>query len=306
MEKDLRLYEGAAAALIFFGNVGLMIPYGGAKSGELTAMILAFLISVGLYYLCFKGLDIYKRQKSNKIVLYSVGVILTAFSLYVLTKTSWHFINFVSQDVLIKNHKIFTAFAFLAVCLYAFYKKPEAITKFALPGLVFVVLSVLILFLISFENFNLSHLSPAVIPKSGGFLLRSLKYLYVFFVSPMVFPVFSAFYFKKPSIKTELAGISVGMGFLVICFLSAVLTFSLGQAASLQNAYSKSISVISVGELYTRMEGIGYFVFFFSALVKTVVSAFSVKALLFTMNIKKSREITALLVAGAVLTAFLL
>ncbi|MBO4468047.1 MAG: hypothetical protein J5766_01970, partial [Clostridia bacterium] len=114
------------------------------------------------------------------------------------------------------------------------------------------------------------------------------------------------FYFKKPSLKTEIVGISVGMALLCVCFLSGILTFSPTVAAEMKDAYSKSISVISVGELFTRMEGVAYFIFFFSALIKTVVAAFSVKAILFTMGIKKSREITALLLFGTLIVSCML
>ena len=137
MNKDLSVYEGTAAALVFFGNVGLTIPYKGAKSGEFTAMIVAFFVSVLLYSLVFSGLKIYKTQQINTTVSYVIGVVLVAFCLYVCLETSRHFIDFISTEVLIKNRKTITLLAFSGVCLYAFYKNPIAITKFSAPSLVF-------------------------------------------------------------------------------------------------------------------------------------------------------------------------
>ena len=302
----MRFYEGTAAALTLFGNVGLLVPYKGAENGDFTAFVLAFFVSALAYFLCFKGLQIFKTKQINKALFYTAGIVLLAFCLVVCAETSKHFLNYVSTEVLIKNRKLYSVIAFLAVVIYALFRRPEATIKFSAPALLFIVLSVLILFLVSLSNFNPDYLSTFFVPKTPKSVLRALKYLLVCFVSPWVFTVFSAFYFKKPSFKTEFAGLGVGMLVLAVCFLSGALTFSLAEASEIRHAYPKSVSVISVGELFTRMEGIACFIFFFSALVKTVVCAFSVKALLFSMKIRKAKETAALLTAGAVIISAIL
>ncbi len=302
----MRFYEGTAAAMVLFGNIGLLIPYKGAKSGDFTVFLVAFSISVLLYFLCFKWLEKFKTKQINKALFYVAGIISVIFCLVVCAETSKHFLNYISTEVLIKNRKIYSVVAFLGIVIYALFRRPEAIVKFSAPALVFIALSVLILFLVSGNNFNADFLSSLFVPKTSKSVLRMFEYLLLCFVSPTVFAVFSAFYFKKPSLKTEIVGLGAGAVILAVCFLSGVLTFSLAEASEIRHAYPKSVSVISVGELFTRMEGIACFVFFFSALVKTVICAFSVKALLFSMKIARPKETAALLTAGAVLISAIL
>lgn len=302
----MRFYEGTAAALALFGNIGLLVPYKEAKNGDFTAFVLAFFVSVLSYYLCFKWLQQFKTKQLNRALFYTAGIILLVFCLVVCAETSKHFLNYISTEVLIKNRKIFSVIAFLAVIIYALFRRPEAIVKFSAPALIFIIFSVMILFLISLNNFNPDYISTFFVPNTSKSVLRIFKYLLLCFVSPWVFAVFSAFYFKKPSFKVEIAGFGVGMLILAFCFFSSALTFSLVEASEIMHAYPKSISVISVGELFTRMEGIACFVFFFSALVKTAVCAFSVKALLFSMKIRRPKETAALLTVGAVLVSAIL
>ena len=306
MDRDFSVYECTLSAILLFGNAGLMIPFAGAKNGEFTAMSIAFLLSVLIYGLCFRFLKLYSHRRINKVFSYFAAFLLIVFCAYICTETARHLIDFISTDVLIKNRKIYCALAFLCVCIYSLFKGPSATAKFSGPVFAFVAVFIAVLFAIAFENFELNRLSPLFLGKATDIATRTFKYWAVFFVSPIVFAVFSVFYFKKPSLKTETLGLFFGFVMLSLCFLSAALTFSLPEAAATERAYSMSISVVSVGKLFTRMEGIAYFIFFFSAVIKVAVCGFSIKALLLSMNVKQKNAITVLLIGGAIAVSYIL
>lgn len=306
LEKDLRIYEATAAALVLFGNVGLLVPFSGAVKGEFTAMVFAFLISLPVYFLCFRGVGFYKQRAENRAVRCLFGALITAFCLYVTLETSRHFIDYISTEVLIKNLKIYGAAAFLCVCLYALFKPPVATVKLSALCLAFAAVSVGALFAVSLRNFSFANLPQLLSGDALPIMTRSAKYLGMFFITPIVFAPFCVFNFEKPSLKTEISGFFVGAGLLCACFLSAALTFSLPVAAEMTHAYTMSVSVLSVGELFTRMDAFAYFMFFFSALVKVAVCGFAVKGTLAFMNVKRSGAIACLLITGAILVSYIL
>lgn len=287
-----------------FGNIALFIPYNNAVKGEYTAIIIAFLIGILVYCFAKFGIDKYENAKTNKIIIFGVGAVLIGFCMLVSIATIKHFTDYVSADVLSRNRKIFSLIGFGAVYLFAANKEKQATAKFSGIVFVFSVVSMLLLLLASLGNFETSHLKTLVMGDIVGIAKRSIKYLFYAFLFPVVFGVFSAFSFKEKNIKSEVLGLIIGFLMLSVCFFSATLTFSLSEASGMEHAYPMSISVVSVGELFTRMDGFAYFIFFLSALVKAAICGLSIKAILEKMNVKRKKAILNFLLCLSVAIAY--
>lgn len=304
LSEKQNIYKSISAAMFLFGNIALLVPYNNAKKGEFTGFILAFFVSLALYFLY---VFILKKIKTAKIGtgFYAVGIVLIFLCLFVSAVTANHYIDYISADVLIKSRKIFSLLGFGVVNIFLITKSKNTLLKFSGITFCFTVISLIILLLLSFDNLDGNNFNSLFVGNIKCIAQGSLKYLYKAFLFPFVFAVFSVFCFDNASQKNDIIGFLIGFLMLSVCFLSATLTFSLSEASAMTHAYPISISVILVGQLFTRMDGMAYFIFFFSALIKAAICGFSVKAILEKMNAKNPTAVTCLLVSLSVLVSYI-
>ncbi len=300
MTKEISFNKICLSALFLFGSVALYMPYKKAKSGELTAVLFGFALSVAAYFLWYFLAGKTLKTPKNGMVLKCLTVFFVLMCLAVNTVTAKNYTDFVSAEVLTKNLNVFTIIAFAAVCVFIMKKNTEVLTKFSLICFIFAIFVICFLFAVSFKNFKSISLKEFFCGNTEFLLKRTGIYYLKTFSYSAVFAVFSRVVFKQKQIKSDIIGLFIGLGLIVLCFLSSVLTFSLSLASDMEFSYPMSISVINVGELFTRMDGFAYFIFFFSAIIKASVCGITVKQLL--VNIK-SKNATAKAV-GLMLLSF--
>ena len=123
---------------------------------------------------------------------------------------------------------------------------------------------------------------------------------------PLALAVFSRFAFYNVSVKKDVLGLLAGFCLILICFLSAVATFTLKFASKIDYAYHMSISVVNIGELYTRMDGFAYFIFFFSALIRCSVCGLGIKMLLKKTGVKSPLKKAAFLMISSFALSYII
>lgn len=303
MGKEYSFHRISLACLFLFGNISLFVPYNNAKNGEFSSLLIALTIGILFYFVWYFFADKIYTAESGKLLsnIFCGTAIVVCLLANAITVNN--FINYISYDVLIKSLRISVVVAFLGICLYVISKTNEQIAKLSLLAFFFIISVIIILFAISFKNFEpvgLKELFCGKVVKRSGF------YLYKAFWFPIVYALFSRFAYVDKNIKNDILGNVIGGVLIIVCFISAVLTFSLPFASKIDFAYPTSISVVNIGELYTRMDGYAYFIFFFSALVKSSVCGLTVKMLLKKMNVEKPYWITAILISSSFAISYLL
>lgn len=291
--------------MFLFGNIALLVPYSNAKKGEYTSFFIAFALSTVLYFLYVFLLEKLKSS-NNKVFIFTFGIFIIFICICVSLLTANHFIDYVSADILIKSRKFFSLAGFGVVYLFMISKEKNTLLKFSGLTFAFTVVSLLVLTMLSIENFNGNNINALFIGDIKNIAIRSGKYLYKAFLFSFVFAVFSVFCFDEKSKKADIIGFLIGFIMLTVCFVSATLTFSLSEASEMTHAYPISISVILVGKLFTRMDGMAYFIFFFSALIKASVCGLSIKEILKKMNVKDPKKMTNLLVCFSLLASYII
>ncbi len=289
-----------------FGSVALYVPYKNAKSGEFTALITAWLVSSSLYIVWYFLLGKIFSLSKEKLLFKAAIPLLIAASLTVNTVTAKNFTDYIADEVLMKGLRILILIAFAAVCVYVATRSEETLLKLSLLAFAFVTISVIFLLLISFENFKTTELKTLFCGSSGDILKRFWLYFIRVFVFSLAFAIFSRLIFNDSCPKGDIIGLVIGGILIGVCFLSAVLTFSLSLASDIEYSYPMSISVVNVGELFTRMDGFAYFIFFFSALVKSAVCIKTVNILVNRAGIKKATQKTVLLAMLSFAISFIL
>lgn len=302
MGKECSFHKICLSSLFIFGNVALFIPYKNAKSGELSAILLALFVSISLYFFWYFIAGKIKEIKKG-VLSKGVCIALIFIPLLANTITAKNIENYISDDVLMKNLKISIVLVFALVSVYLVVKTNTALAKLSLLSFVFVLFVMIGLIVVSYKNFEFLGAKELFL---GKIFKRSFFYLYKAFWFPMVYAFYSRFAFEEKSIKNDIIGLFVGSIMIIICFLSAVFTFSLEFASTMEFSYPQSISVVNIGELYTRMDGFAYFIFFLSALIKTAICGQTVKMLLQKCEVKNIKKMTIFLLGGSFAISYIL
>ena len=296
MGKEYSFHKICIAAIFFFDTIALHIPLSGAKDGELSALIIAVACSVLLYFLWYFIADRLYKSRNDNYIAKAVCFLIIAFLIYASTAAAKNFTDYMNEEVLIKNARIFILLLFSAICIYLVSKTNEVLAKSALLLFVFIVIVMTIMLIVSFKNFEPIKVKELL---KGKVFKRSFIYLCRAFLFPLALAFFSRFAFYNVTVKKDIWGLVIGAVLIFVCFFSTVATFTLKFASKIDYPYPMSISVVNIGELYTRMDGFAYFIFFFSALVRCSVCGFGIKMLLKKAGAKKPFKQTAILMLAS-------
>ena len=303
MGKEYSFHKICIAAIFFFDTIALHIPLTGAKNGELSALIVAVACSVALYLLWYFIADRIYRSRNDNYIVKVICFLIIAFLVYANTVAAKNFTSYMNEEVLIKNIRVFILLFFSAVCIYMVSKTNEVLAKSALILFVFIVIVMAIMLIVSFKNFEPVNVKELL---KGKIFKRSFVYLYRAFLFPMALAMFSRFAFYNATVKKDILGLLAGTGLILVCFFSTVATFTLKFASKIDYSYPMSISVVNIGELYTRMDGFAYFVFFFSALIRCSVCGFGIKMLLKKAGTKSTVKKTAFLMLSSFALSYII
>jgi len=300
VKSKININRVSLSAMFLLGSAVLFIPISHAKEGDLVPFVVSFAVSLGFYFLwSFLADRFYKTSKENiygKVAApVIIGVCLAAEII-----TTRNFVSYIFNDVLVENTKISVLSVFASIVFFVVLKGEKPLSKFSVLALVFCFLSIIVLFFASVDNFSSGNVKSLFAGNTEDFLINSGRYFVRVFLCPLVFAFYSRRSFNEENKKSDFLGFFIGFLMLSLCYLNAGLIFSLPYAARLDFAYPLSISVVSVGNLFTRMDGFAYFIIFFSCLIKTAVSGITIGQIIKSFGIKHSKLITAFCVlAGA-------
>ncbi len=279
-------------ALFILGNACLIFPIENASKftvlGYICAVLLGFIINL-IALLLAKWVfceNTAKKPFKNAIcsILY---VAAAAFAAFCAADTFKSFIFFVKAIMLNHTALIFVVLIFGLAVLYFGAKRQEDILKFFLVAFWFVILIILFFFIANSLNFKLSNIFIFRLPDFSELYAQTKPYILNPFIPSVLLCVYNVFCFGKPRISAAVTGYFLGAVILGLCIASSVLLFGHSLASELAYPYSSAISTVSIGRLFTRLDGFSYYVYFISALAKITVCIFIIKeAILRIKNVR--------------------
>ncbi len=306
MGKEYSFHRITSASLFLFGDIALYIPLKNAKDGNFSALLLAMAVGTALYFLWYFLTDKIITKLKTKYIKTALSVLIILTSLAICTISIRNLGEYMSAAVLIKNTKFEIYCVFTVVAVLISLSPDTALAKYSFVTFFICIISILILFLSSFDNFRKINSETLFVGKVSSIAVQALHYLVRAFLFPLVFAVFSRLCFKDKRVKNDFSGLVIGSVMIIICYLSSVLTFSLYGASKMDFAYPMSISVVTTGNLLTRMDGFAYFIFFFSNIVKVAVCTHTARILLKKMNIGKEKAVISCLVILSSAVAYII
>ena len=224
----------------------------------------ALALPIGCLLLFFPISFLTKKAKSaNCFFRYFVCIIFISFSLFIAANCAKDFILFAKAQILPECHKWLLSLVF-SVVLYAFIKlSNRAALKFALLSFFAISFILTLFFVLSLKGFQAEN--PMQIKADAVSVIKVILPLSV----PIVYLISSGFPVRPAKV---FSGAVLGAGLLTIAFLNAALIFGRNAIADMHFPYADAVSTVSVGSLFTRMDGFAYFIFFFCTCLKSGIS----------------------------------
>ncbi len=301
MNEKVTFYSHSCRLFAFFvlGNAVTVLPVSNADSytflGYVLSAAVLFLLFLVLYPLCLKLFCDGNKKGIAKILQTAVYAAAMVFAVFCLGDAFSSFI-YISARLLLPEASNFAVIVILlAVTAYFGSKRQENVLKFALVAFPFCLVIILFFFLASAGEFNWRSVFVFSPPSFKNLLEQTYAYLKNPVSFCLLLPVYEVLFFKNRDKRPLFAGTLTGFLLLALCLLNSLLLFGPNLSGKLDFAYCEAVSSVSVGRLFTRLDGFAYLIFFVSILLRITVCVFIIKTLLkrlyFVLQKNKKRPV---------------
>ena len=280
-------------ALYVLGDAVIFLPGKGSGKYLFLGAVVAIAVTFLLYGVIISLLNLLLQKEEEwygKIAAWLLSVVLAAVAFYMGVACLRRFVRFASEILLPKTPKIWIVLIFLAVVFYLLMKQEEVTKKLSLLLFIMAVLIVLLILVLSEKDFKISNIAIYEVPKFGDLFKEALPFLKSITLPALLIPAYTAIYDRKVSYSASFGGLAFGSGLLIACFAECLLLFGVELSARFDYPLYSAVSTVTVGPLFTRMDGMVYGLFFSTALMKTAVS-FRLAIALFRRVRKKAGKI---------------
>ena len=269
INKNYTLHIFATGALFTLGNAIMVSSQFGVVNVVLSIVmpiLTILLLKVG---------------KKNKAILTATVVLVFLLAVYGVITTGMDYLRFLTTQQMPKTNTIVLSAIFAAIVIACAAGKTHALYKYSLFIFAILVVIILLFFVGGIKNLEFKYFGTNIFEFS--------------FSAKLVLPlaVLPFFYAKDSiSVKPTLCGVLFGALLLFTVVVQSNLT--LGTRFDISYSYYHSVGVISFGSLFTRQDGLVWFVFFATALVRSIVCAkviFNIARFFFSGNIYKQKPL---------------
>lgn len=248
----------ALCTLFILGNAVINLPVKTANKFTFLGFLISFLISVVLWFLVF-------LIPLCKTLLFSA--FLLAF--WAAGDTFLEFLKFISATLLRDTAKFLIAIPLIFTIVLFCLKSKTVIFKFSLISACFSVLAVIFFFIFTAKDFETRNIIIKTLPSVKNLYIQTMPYIKTVTLPSLLLVLFAKITKNKKS--TAFLGLLSGNILLASCILNSVLLFGSKFSGRLDFPYASAISTVTFGNLFTRMDGFAYFIYFASCVIKITV-----------------------------------
>lgn len=257
------------SCLFILGGAVINLPFNSADKLTFLGFASAVLLTVPFLFAIYK----FEFLKYPVILL----------ALYVAADTFAVFLNFISNSLLESNKNFWVLLLFLLPLLYFCFRKSTEIFNFSLICGAVCTFLIIFFFFSTFKDFDFKNIYINSFPNVKNLFGQTLPYIKTVTLPTAVLTLFA----KNQNLQKTVAfsGIFIGSALLLISILNSILLFGCTMAGQLQYPYANAISTVTFGNLFSRLDGFSYFIYFVTALIKITVCVNVIKC-----EIKKYRN----------------
>ena len=259
-------------AFFILGDAIISLPcaYSGAISvfGFLTAAIAA----VVLYFVAVPLANCLIIGGGTAWILPAPWLLSAAvYALYNAYGTLINYTDFVDRVLLPETPRFFIAAAFIIAAVFLTSRRQEVILKLSLIFLIAATVTVLLFFLLSAKDYNAENIAVNRLPDLKELISGAKPYILKLSLPALLIPAYSALFTGEKRIRAPFFGLLTGIAVTALSLLESLLLFGAPLAKRLDFPLAAAVSTVTVGQLFSRMDGIVYCLFFATALIKTAV-----------------------------------
>lgn len=281
-----RSHQSALTALFILGNGVIIFPRNDADEYTFLAYILctvgAFLLYIFLTPLINKvyGFKPQENTKSYKKALLIILYFITAAASFFSAVSAFVDFSLFVSELILSDLPVAVAFlAFLLIVVFFVLRRREDFLKFSLLAFTFTALVISFFFIASISDYKLDSIFIFTLPDLKTLFPQIKEYLFNPMLSVLLIAIYEVFVFQRVRKSVSVWGLGLGFLLLGLCILNSVLLFGTHLAAVLDFPYASAISTVTIGRLFTRLDGFSYFVYFASGITRITVCLFLIKAL---------------------------
>lgn len=254
--KGHNLHVFATCALFTMGSTVISLPF--YNSGMFTLLLSAFIFLLGIL------LSAFLKKAHNKACLFAAALFIFISSLYGIIFSLKEYLNFLKSEQMPQTSIFILFITVCCIILFFSISSKDSIYKYGLFTFVLCCLIILLVLISGIKNFNSFEIFADKSNYSSNFFIN---FIFTPFFSGIVLSFFAQK--KESTSKPVFLGCITGFVMLFICLFQAKLTLP----SSYETAYPyfRAISVISTGSLFTRLDGLIYFLFFVCSVIKIVI-----------------------------------
>lgn len=305
-KKEYSLHTLCLAAIFLVGNAAVTIPYAGADRNTFLGFLISALIALPIFCTVAFLLNRLKipPQGAFRTLLKATGLILSVFILLGAAVCFRNYRLFVSRDMLPKTPAVLISIGFAVSVLMLVLSPHGTLLKFSLFSFILTAVITGILFAASLPRLNPDTVILLRKPEPSEVYEQTKPYLLNVFIPALPVLLYERQVFGRVRIKRSLWGVALGSVVLGLCLLGTLMLFGAAVAAELEFPYAASISTVTVGNLFTRMDGFAYFVYFAGCIIKISASISVVKSFLEFAGFKYKKTAGALCTAAVMMLSF--
>lgn len=274
-EPTYNKHLASLTAIFILGDAVIILPSSDSGNYPLFGFFAAAIAAALLYFAAFPLANrlIRKPCKSPVSKLFSL-LLLTLAAVYALYSAGITFIrytDFVDKILLPETPKFLIAAVFILSAVYLATRRQEVILKLTLIAVFAAVIAVLFFFMLSSKDFKAENIFNYGFPNFSQLLKSSKPYFINVALPALLIPAYSTLFTGKSRAGAPFLGLITGLALTLLCLLESLLLFGAPLAERLSFPLAAAVSTVTVGSLFTRMDGIVYCLFFLPALIKTAV-----------------------------------
>lgn len=263
-EPTYNKHLASLAAIFILGDAVIILPSSDSGYYPLLGFFIGVSAAILLYFVSF---SITNRFIGKSLLL----ILAAAYAFYNAAVTFIRYTDFVDKILLPKTSKFLIAAVFILCVLYLSTRRQEVILKLSLIAVFAAVIAIVVFFLLSAKDFKSENIDFYGFPSLRGLFDSAKPYFINVALPALLIPVYSTLFTGKSRAGAPFLGLITGLALTLLCLLESLLLFGAPLAEKLDFPLAAAVSTVTVGSLFTRMDGIAYCLFFVLALIKTAV-----------------------------------
>ena len=254
------------------------------KGNTVLSFLIAF--SVFAFFSFFLYLIVWAViKKAPPMMAVTFWVLIAVYSLFVFKSAFTAFLSFAEQTVF--KNKILLILLLVILFLSLLKLKNEGFLKLSLILFSVSLLILFTFFILLSKSCDFSRIT-SLYARDDSIAESTLTFLKETFLPMLILIPYQALTFKQLRIKAYFTGSLVSTVILFLMVAFPVFLFGAEFTSRLDFPFSTAVSTISVGRLYSRLDGFYYFFVFSGTLIKGMTALFTAGMSL--CNIKKLYE----------------